>query len=132
MSVVPSARVLRSPRAGALAACILVSCITGDIRVGETLYPPRIPANLVDPKPDRVLVISDTTMATLQTFKVTQFEEPNVDDTLYIRWFVDYERNPAIQQQGIRPPVPVSATYKRCRAASTNKVDGLSSFAAVA
>jgi hypothetical protein len=38
------------------------------------------------------------------TFRVLQFEEPNLEDTLTVRWFVDYYRNPAIQQQAVRPP----------------------------
>jgi hypothetical protein len=80
-------------------------CISGNIVSGEVQEPPRIPYNQVDPRPGLV-VITDTTTQLPMTFKVLVFEEPNETDTLVVRWFVDYYRNPAIQQQALRPPEP--------------------------
>lgn len=84
-------------------ACACAACITGEIRTGEENRPPRIAFNQVDPKPGLVVVSDPATQLPL-TFRVLQFEEPNVRDTLTVRWFVDYYRNPAIQQQVPRQP----------------------------
>ena len=99
----------RGVGASLLLCGLLLSCITGDIRVGEDNLPPRIPYSQVDPKAGLV-VISDTTTQLPYTFKVLQFEEPNLNDTLTVRWFVDYHRNPAIQSQVTRQPEPLSTS----------------------
>lgn len=88
---------------------LAASCITGDIRVGEDNFPPRIPYSQVDPKPGLV-VVSDVTTQLPFTFKVLALEEPNITDTLTVRWFVDYHRNPAIQSQVTRQPEPLSTS----------------------
>jgi hypothetical protein len=81
--------------------------VSGNIRSGEDPRPPRIPFNQVDPRPGLV-VVSDPATQLPMIFRVLQFEEPNLQDTLTVRWFVDYHRNPAIQQQAVRPPEPSS------------------------
>jgi hypothetical protein len=92
----------------ALLALALLSCVSGQIRSGEDRRPPRIPFNFTDPKPGLV-VVTDAAAQLPMTFRVLQFEEPNLEDTLTIRWFVDYHRNPAIRHQAIRPPEPQSS-----------------------
>ena len=99
-------RAVRRRQLGAwclLCASLGCACITGEIRTGEDSLPPRVAYNQVDPKPGLV-VVSDTATQLPLAFRVLQFEEPNTRDTLTVRWFVDYHRNRAIQQQVVRPP----------------------------
>lgn len=86
---------------------LLGACVSGEIRSGEDPRAPRIPINQVDPKPG-LIVVSDPTTQLPMTFRVLQIEEPNLEDTLTARWFVDYYRNPAIQRQSVLPPQPQS------------------------
>lgn len=84
-------------------------CVSTDLEAGGELRPPRIPFNQVDP-PQGLVVITDPATQLPMTFRVLQFEDANIEDTLTARWFVDYHRNPAIQQQAVRPPEPNSPT----------------------
>jgi hypothetical protein len=86
---------------------LLAACVSGDIQSGEDPRPPRIPLNQTDPRPG-LIVVSDPATQLPMTFRVLQIEEPNTEDTLTVRWFVDYFRNPAIQRQSVLPPQPQS------------------------
>jgi hypothetical protein len=86
-------------------ALLSSACITTDIRSGEDNRPPRIPSNQADPKPGLV-VVSDAASQLPMQLKVLAFEEPNAQDTLYVRWFVDYHRQKSPQLLLTRAPEP--------------------------
>jgi hypothetical protein len=75
-------------------ACAIPAPIDGP--PDETSTPPRIVWTTVDP-PAGLVTISES--ATSTEFRILQVDDPNVNDKLTIRFFVDYHRDTTIQRE---------------------------------
>ncbi len=69
-------------------ACVLAPDIEPE--PGEENYPPEILLESLEPPTDGITIVDQNCSAGAVTFKVGQIRERNRGDTLYARWFVDW------------------------------------------
>jgi hypothetical protein len=71
--------------------CILVPEIEG--RPEQPLYPPEIVLETLEPPDSGLFDVDTDAECSPLTFKVGLIRDRNIDDTLYLRWFLDWNPN---------------------------------------